>query len=75
MISEQFNDVRSINNMVFNLFIHRMYYLLQYFSGHLNGYNNFFLVLCDTYVHAVPLLVRTINSSKIIERFLYVIIF
>ena len=61
MIPEQFNDVSSINNMAFNLFIHRIYYLLQYFSVHLNGHNNLYLVICDAYVYAVPLLVRTIN--------------
>ena len=70
MISEQFNDVSSINNMAFNLFIHRFYYLLQLFNGHLNGHNSFFLVLSDAYVHAVPLVVRTINSSIIIVRLL-----
>ena len=74
MISEQFNDVSSINNMAFNLFIHRIYFMLQYFSGHLNGQNNLFLDLCDAYVYTVPILVRTINSSKIIVQFLYVII-
>ena len=68
MVSEQLNDVSSINNMAFNLFIHRIYCMLQYFSGHLNGQNNFFLVLCDAYIYTVPLLVRTINSSKIIVR-------
>ena len=74
MISEQFNDVSSINTKAFNLFIDRIYYLLQLFSGHLNGHNIYFLVLSDAYVHAVPLVVRTINSSKIIVRLLYVII-
>ena len=74
MNSEQFNDVSSINNMAFNLFIDRIYYDLQYFSGNLKGNNNFFLVLSDAYVHAVPLVVRTINSSMIIVRLLYVII-
>ena len=75
MISEQFNDVSSINTMAFNLFQDRIYYLLQLFSGHLNGHNSFFLVLSDAYVHAVPLvIVRTINSSKIVVRLLYVII-
>ena len=68
MILEQLNDVSSINNMAFNLFIHRIYFILQYFSGHLNGQNNFFLVLCDAYVSTVSLLVRTI------QQFLYVII-
>ena len=72
MISEQFNDVRSINTMAFNLFIDRIYYLLQYFSGNLNWHNNFFFVLSDAYVHAVPLLLRTINAPKIIVRLLYV---
>ena len=42
------------------------YHLLQYLSGNLNGHINLFLVLCDTYVHAVALSVRTIYSSKII---------
>ena len=74
MISEQFNDVSSINTMAFNLFIDRIYFLLQLFSGHLNGHNSFFLVLSDAYVHAVPLVVRTIYSSIIIVRLLYVII-
>ena len=74
MISEQFNDVSSINTMAFNLFQDRIYYLLQLFSGHLNGHNSFFLVLIDAYIHAVPLVVPTINSSKIIVRLLYVII-
>ena len=60
--------------MAFNLFINRIYYLLQYFSGHLNSHNNYFLVLSDTYVHAVPLGVGTINRSEIILRLLYVII-
>ena len=69
MISEKFNDGSSINNMTFNLFIHRIYFLLQYFSGHLNGNNNDFLVLCDAYVYAVSLLVRTINLLKSIVRF------
>ena len=49
MISEQFNAVSSINNMAFNLFINRIYFMLQYLSGHFNGQNNFFLVLCDAY--------------------------
>ena len=44
------------------------------FSGHLNGHNNDFLVLCDAYVYAVPLLVRTINFMNIIVRFYYIII-
>ena len=60
--------------MAFNLFIDRIYYLLQLFSGHLNGHNSLFLVLSDAYVHAFPLVVRTINTSKIIVRLLYVII-
>ena len=42
MISEQFNDVSSINNKAFNLFIDRIYYLLQLFNGHLNRHNSFF---------------------------------
>ena len=73
MISEQVNDVSSINNMAFNLFIDRIYYPLQLFNGHLNGHNSFFLVLSDAYVHAVPLVVRAIYSSIIIVRLLYVI--
>ena len=60
--------------MAFNLFMDRTYYLLKYFSGHLNGHNNFFLVLSEAYVPAVPLVVRKINSSKIIVRLLYVFI-
>ena len=47
MISEQFNDVSSLNNMEFNLFIHHIYHWFQRFSGHLNGHNNEFLVVCD----------------------------
>ena len=74
MISEQFNDVSSINTMAFNLFIDLIYYLLKLFSGHLNGHNRLFSVLSDAYVHAVPLVVHTINSSKMIVRLLYVII-
>ena len=42
IISEQFNDVSSINNKAFNLFIDRIYYLLQLFNGHLNRHNSFF---------------------------------
>ena len=75
MISEQFNDVSSINNMELNLFIHRIYDLLQYFSGHLNGHNNFLLVKSDAYVQTVRLLVCTINSSKIIVRLSFFINF
>ena len=45
MISEHFNDVSSINTMAFNLFIDRIYYLLQLFNGHLNGHNSFFKFL------------------------------
>ena len=66
--------VSSINNMAFNLFIDRIYYLLQLFNGHLNRHNSFFLVLSDAYIHAVPVVVRTIYSSIIIVRLLYVII-
>ena len=44
MISEQFNEVSSINNKAFNLFIDRIYYLLQLFNGHLNRHNSFFKV-------------------------------
>ena len=69
MISEKFNDVSSLNNMAFNLFIHRIYYCFQCFSVNLNGHNNDFLVLCDPYVYAVSLLVRTIHLLKIIVRF------
>ena len=69
IISEQFNDVSSFNNMEFNLFINHIYYWFQRFSGHLNVHNDEFLVLCDTYVYAVLLLVRTINSFKSIVRF------
>ena len=74
MISEQFNDVSSINNKAFNLFIYRIYYLLQLFNGHLNRHNSFLLLLSDAYVHADPLVVRTIYSSITIVRLLYVII-
>ena len=74
MILEQFIDVSSINNMFFNLLIHRIDFFLQYFNWHLSGHNNLFLVHCDAYVYAVTLLVRTIKQSKIIGRFLYVII-
>ena len=69
MISEQFNDVRSLNNMAFNLFIHNIYHWFQRFSGNLNGHNNEFLVLCNAYVYAVPLLVCTINVLKMNVRF------
>ena len=69
MISEQFIDVSSPNNMAFNLFMHNIYYCFKRFSGHLNGHNNNFLVLCDKYVYAVPLLVRTINVLKMNVRF------
>ena len=69
MISEQFNEVSSLNNMAFNLFIHQNYYWFRHFSGHLNGHNHDFLVLCDAYVYAVPLLVCTINVLKISVRF------
>ena len=34
------------------------------FSGHLNRRNNDFLILCEAYVYAVPLLLRTINVLK-----------
>ena len=68
MISEQFNDVSSINTMASNLLIDRMYYLIQLFSGHLNGHNSFILVLSDAYLHAVPLVVRTIYSSIILVQ-------
>ena len=61
MISEQFNDVSSIHTTAFNLFIDRIHYLLQIFSGHLNWHNNFFLVKSDAYVHAVPLLVYIVD--------------
>ena len=47
MISEQFNDIRSLNNMAFYLFIHHIYYRFRCFSGHLNGHNNYFLVQSD----------------------------
>ena len=57
MISEQLNDVSSINNKAFNLFIDRIYYLLQNFIGHLKRHNSFFLILSDA---------RTIYSLKII---------
>ena len=57
MISEQFNDVSSINNKAFNLFKDRIYYLLQLFNGQLNRHNSFFKVLSDVYVHADPLVV------------------
>ena len=61
MISEQFNDVISLNNMVFNLFIHHFYFLFRHFSVHLNGYNKKHLVLCDAYVYAVPFLLHTVD--------------
>ena len=65
MISEQFNAVSSLNNMAFNLFVHHFYYLFRHFSGHLNGHNNDFLVLCDAYVYTVPFLLRTVDILKI----------
>ena len=64
MISEQFNDVSSLNNMAFNLFINHIYYWFRHFSGNLNGHNHDFLVLCGAYVYAFPLLVCTINVLK-----------
>ena len=64
MISEQFNDVISLNNMAFNLFIHHIYYWFRHFSGHFNVHIHEFLVLCDAYVYAVPLLVRKINVLR-----------
>ena len=64
LISEQFNDISSLNNMAFNLFIHHFYYWFRHFSGHLNGRNNNFLVICDAYVYAVPFLVRTVDVLK-----------
>ena len=72
MISEQFNDVSSTDTKAFNFFIDRIYFLLQLFSGHLNGHNSFFLVLSDAYVLAAPLVVRIINQPKIIVRLLFV---
>ena len=69
MISEQFNDVSSLNNTAFNLFIHHIYYWFCRLSGNLNRHNNDFLVLRDAYVYAVPLLVRTINILKMNIRF------
>ena len=65
LISEQFNDISSLNNMAFNLFIHHFYYWFVHFSGHLNGHNNDFLVLCYVYDDAVPSLVRTVDVLKI----------
>ena len=61
MIPEQFNEVSSLNNTEFNLFIHHNYYWFCHFSGHLNRHNHDFLVLCDAYVYTVPFLLRTIN--------------
>ena len=70
MVSEQFNDVSSLNNMAFNFFIHHAHYCFRRFSGHdLNGHNNDFLVLCDAYVYAVRLFVLTINVLKMNVRF------
>ena len=69
MISEHFDEVSSLNNMAFNLFIHHIYYWFRHFSGHLNGNNHDFLVLCDAYAYAVPLLVRKINVLKMYVRF------
>ena len=69
MIYEQFIDVSSLNNMAFNLFIHHIDYRFRYFSCYLNGHNHYFLVLCDVYVYANPLLVRTINFLKMDVRF------
>ena len=60
---------RSMNHTAFILFIHIIYYYLQFFSGHLNGHNHDFLFVCDAYVYAVELLVSTINLLKIIVRF------
>ena len=64
MISEQFNDFSSLNNMTFNLFIHCIHYSLQCFSQHLNWHNIDFLLLYDAFVYAVSFLVRTINLLK-----------
>ena len=64
LISEQFNEIISLSNMAFNLFIHHFYYWFVHFSGHLNGHNNDFLVLCDAYVYTVPFLVRTFDVLK-----------
>ena len=61
MISEQFINVISINNKALNLFIDRIYYLLQLFNGHLNRHNSFFLVLSDAYVHADSLVGQFIH--------------
>ena len=71
MISEQFNDVRSINNKIHrpisstdNLFIDNYCTIIirhYCFSSHSIGRNNDFLVLRDAYVNAVLLFIRTIN--------------
>ena len=58
-----------LKNMALYLFIHHMYFWFPRFSGYLNWHNNDFLVLCDAYVYAVPLLVRTINVLKMDVRF------
>ena len=69
MISEQFNDFSSLNNMAFNLFIHHMYYCFECFVGHSNGHKNDFLIQCHTNLYEIPFLVRTINLLKSIVRF------
>ena len=51
-------------NMAFHLFIHHFCYCFSHFSGHLNGNNNNYLVICDVYVYAVPFLVRTVDVLK-----------
>ena len=72
MISEQFNDVRSIKNKIHtdplvvrkNLFIDNYCTIIirhYCISSHSIGRNNDFLVLRDAYVNAVRLFIRTIN--------------
>ena len=43
-LKKKFNDISSLNNMAFNMFIHHFYYWFGRFSGHLNGHKNNFLV-------------------------------
>ena len=42
MISEQFNDVSSMNNQAINLSIDRIYYLLRLCNANLHRHNSFF---------------------------------
>ena len=45
LISEQFNDISSLKNMTFNMFILNFYQQFGHFGGHINRHNNNFLVV------------------------------